>query len=176
MGSESQQAAQHEARAQRFEELYLESFGQVYRYVLSRVSDPRTAEDVTSEAFLRAARSFRSYDERRSQFATWVTAIARNCIVDHFGSNPPIVPLDEVPDDATAFEERPAVLDEDAEYARALMAVLSKNERNLIRMRYFEGKRNVQIASELNINQSTVASRLQRALIKMRDASSNMYF
>ncbi|MBR3318830.1 MAG: sigma-70 family RNA polymerase sigma factor [Atopobiaceae bacterium] len=161
----------HNRDEQYFERLYLESFGQVYRYVLSCVSDARSAEDITAEAYLRAARNFGRFDETRARFSTWVIAIARNCLADYFKTTTTTISLDELPDDVITVEDLPTVLNEDAELVRSLLATLSKSERAIVRMRYLEGKRNVQIAKELGINQSTVASRLQRALAKMRNTA-----
>jgi DNA-directed RNA polymerase specialized sigma24 family protein len=41
-------------------------------------------------------------------------------------------------------------------------------------MKYYEGKRNVEIADELGINLSTVSTKLSRAVAKMRAAAGEM--
>ena len=59
---------------------------------------------------------------------------------------------------------------DDKDLALRLLALLDDEERNLIAMKYNEGKRNVDIAQELNMNASTVSTKLANALAKMRAA------
>ena len=57
----------------------------VYRYILARVADVPTAEDLTSETFMammRGIRATRAEDELG--FAAWLLGIARNQILMHF--------------------------------------------------------------------------------------------
>lgn len=57
----------------------------VYRFVLARVGNVPTAEDVTSETFLAVVQgisTMRAHDEL--SFAAWVLGIARNKVFTHF--------------------------------------------------------------------------------------------
>ena len=42
------------------------------------------AEDLTQEVFIKMYRTLNSYDVSKGALVTWVTAIARNLLVDHF--------------------------------------------------------------------------------------------
>jgi RNA polymerase sigma factor (sigma-70 family) len=42
------------------------------------------AEDLTQEVFLKLYRNLKSFDAERGSFQTWITALARNLLVDHF--------------------------------------------------------------------------------------------
>ncbi len=55
----------------------------LYRYALARVRDPAVAEDLVQEAFLAAFRNRESFEARASE-RTWLVAILKNKIVDHF--------------------------------------------------------------------------------------------
>ncbi len=55
----------------------------VFRYVRFRVATREAAEDVTSEVFMKALRSFDRYDDRRASPKTWLLRIARNAVTDH---------------------------------------------------------------------------------------------
>ena len=59
----------------------------------------------------------------------------------------------------------------DADLAERLFQSLDDVERELVRLKYYEGRRNVEIAEELGINASTVSTKLARALQKMRSAA-----
>ena len=53
---------------------------------------------------------------------------------------------------------------------RELLGVLSPEERELVLLKYQEGLRNVDIAERLEMNASTVSTKLAHALTKMRVA------
>src|SRR2546423_12565400 len=56
----------------------------VYRYLLLMTRDDATAQDLTSETFEKALRSWRRFDPRRASARTWLCRIARNAALDHF--------------------------------------------------------------------------------------------
>ena len=155
-----------------FEQYYRESYSLVFNYIIRRVPDRTSAEDVTSEAFLRAARFFDRFDARRAKFSTWVISIAHNCITDHYRHNPVTADLEEVAEGAYAEESAYDEQTANADLAVKLLATLDPTERELVSKKYYEGKRNVEIADEMGMNLSTVSTKLARALAKMRAAAS----
>lgn len=163
--------ADEDARAIEFERLYRESYPTVYGRVLFRTRDEEAARDVTAEAFLRAARYFDRFDPSKAKFPTWVNAIARNCIAEYFRGQTSLVPLDNVPESAFASEADHAQNIADADLARRLLAVLDEEDRDIVFMKFCEDRANTDIAQELGMKPSTVATRAQRALEKMRVAA-----
>ena len=139
----------------------------VYNYVFYRMTDPDTTQDVVAEAFFLAAKSFDRYDPSRAKFSTWVTTIAINCMSNYYRKAKPTVDLDNIPQTAVAQPGEQGNVD-NRELVRQLLSVLTPEERELVALKYHEGKRNVEIASELNMNPSTVATKLSKALAKMR--------
>ena len=157
------------AREREFECLYQESYELVYNYVRYRMADDTCAEDVVAEAYLKAARSFGKFDPARAKFSTWVVTIAINCMKDHWRRSRPASCIDDVPDIRLVQpDETGAVADRDL--VDRLLGVLDAPERELVLMKYREGFRNVDIAEELDMNASTVATKLANALAKMRTA------
>ncbi len=154
-----------------FEELYLAHFDRMELYVNSLVNDMRVAEDICAESYLRAAQRFPHFDSQSADFESWLLAIAKSCTIEHFATLQPTLSLDNMSEDLPTLAEDPCVWQQTADYADMLLDSLTRNERKLVYMRYYEQKRNVQIAHELGLNQSTVASRLQRALDKMRSSA-----
>lgn len=154
-----------------FEEYYRESFPMVYNYIFRRVGNRTAAEDVTSEAFLRAARFFGRFDPTRAKFSTWVISIARNCINDYFSRETDNVPIEEIAEGAYAQESESDRVGE-SELAEQLLAVLDDDERELVYLKYYEERRNTEIAEILGMNASTVSTKLSRAVAKMRAVAS----
>ena len=157
-------------RTSEFERLYRASYGTVYGYVRARMACEADAQDVVAEAFMRAARSFSSYDPSRATFVTWVVSIAKNCMVNHYRRLRPTVAMDDVPETALAQSGDQDGVD-DRLLVEKLLACLGDEERELVAMKYREGRSNVQIAAELGMNPSTVATKLARAREKMRRAA-----
>lgn len=155
------------AREREFEQLYRESYGLVYGYVRARMSNDADTEDIVAEAYLKAARSFSSFDPSRARFGTWVIAIARNCIASHFRKAKPTVALEDAPQESYASDGGQGAV-EDLMLATNLLSCLDDDERMLVLMKYREDMRNVDIARELGMNASTVSTMLFRALSKMR--------
>jgi len=73
--------------AEAFGELYDHYVGMVHRYVHHRVGDRPTAEDVTSETFVRALRRIDSLSFQGRDVGAWLVTIARNLVVDHVKSS-----------------------------------------------------------------------------------------
>ncbi len=170
-GLNGQRSVSEDARAAEFERLYRESYDSVYGSVLFRLRDEEIARDITADAFLRAARFFDSFDSSKAKFSTWVNAIARNCIIDYHRKNKEHAPIESVPESTFATEADHAQAVADADLARRLLAVLDEDDREIVFMKFCEDSTNADIARRLNMNPSTVATRVQRALAKMRDAA-----
>lgn len=150
-----------------FEKLYKESYELVFGYVRSRMINIEATEDVVSEAFCRAARAFKSYDPTRAKFSTWVVTIAHNCMISYYRKERPTAALDDLPElSATESADISAV--EDIDVTMRLLSVLDEEECQLVLFKYREDMRNVEIAAELGMNASTVATKISRALTKMR--------
>src|SRR5690606_37612790 len=56
--------------------------GAVYGLAVSITRDPRAAEDVSQEVFLRVWRAADTYDVRRASVLTWILTITRNTAID----------------------------------------------------------------------------------------------
>lgn len=148
----------------------------VYRFVRFRVATREIAEDITSEVFLKALRSLRSYDSRRSAPRTWLYRIARNAVTDHLravgrhGSRQ--VSIDRIPDLASRApspEER-MLEDERKRLLMTSMATLRQADQEILSLRYGAGLGNREIAESLGITANAVAVRIHRALDRLRAA------
>jgi RNA polymerase sigma-70 factor (TIGR02952 family) len=76
-----------EGDAEAFGRLYDHYVTMVYRYVYHRVGDRATAEDVTSETFVRALRRIDSLSFQGRDVGAWLVTIARNIVLDHVKSS-----------------------------------------------------------------------------------------
>jgi RNA polymerase sigma-70 factor (ECF subfamily) len=160
-----------------FEAWYHDHREAVYRYVRFRVATRETAEDVTSEVFMKALRAFERYNPDRAAPRTWLLRIARNAVTDHLRSlrrrGSLHVSLDRVPDlVANVPSQEARVLKQ--ERIQALLnatQTLRPADQEILSLRYGAGLGNNEIAESLGISPNAVAVRVHRALKRLKDAA-----
>jgi len=69
-----------------FAQLYDRYVDQTFGYVYRRVQHRQTAEDLTSDVFLRAFRRLHTFEWQGVDVGAWIMTIARNRVHDHFKS------------------------------------------------------------------------------------------
>ena len=163
-----------------FETWYHEHRPTVYRYVRYRLSSRATAEDVTSEVFLKALRSIERYDPSIASPRTWLLRIARNAVTDHLRSlkrkGSLHVSLDRVPDlvsDLPSQEER-LLREERLQKLLNANQTLREADQEILSLRYGGGLSNSEIAETLGISNNAVAVRIHRALKRLEEAVRTM--
>ena len=161
---------------QSFEDWYDQHRSTVFRYVRFRVATREAAEDVTSEVFLKALRSFERYDASRASPRTWLLRIARNAVTDHLRAlrrrGSLHVSLDRVPDlvaDTPSQEER-VLRQERIQSLLKANQTLRPADQEILSLRYGAGLNNGEIAEALSISHNAVAVRLHRALKRLKSA------
>ncbi|WP_082176818.1 sigma-70 family RNA polymerase sigma factor [Arsenicicoccus sp. oral taxon 190] len=70
-----------------FGRLYERYVDVVYRYIYVRVGAVHTAQDLTSETFMKALRALPGFTWQGKDIAAWFVTIARNVVVDHTKSS-----------------------------------------------------------------------------------------
>jgi RNA polymerase sigma-70 factor, ECF subfamily len=149
-------------------------YGICYRFTGSS-SD---AEDLTQDVFLKLYRNLSSFDVQKGNFATWLTTLARNLLVDHFrrtrldrASDSLDAPVSGEDDGATlagrladprpSQETHAAGLELKVRIQQAL-AQLSPELREAVVFRDLEDMDYKEIAQVLRIPEGTVKSRISR--------------
>lgn len=155
-----------------FELLFGRYAPRVKSYLMRLGAAAAAAEDLAQDAMISVWRRAGSYDAARAKPSTWVFVIARNAWIDRLrrekvelayrSVNPSVEESqEEAPDVATARR------DEESRVADAL-AALSEEQRQVVRLSFFEDRPHSEIATRLSLPLGTVKSRLRLALIKLR--------
>jgi RNA polymerase sigma-70 factor (ECF subfamily) len=153
----------------------------VFTLILRMVHDPRTAEDLAQEVFVKAYRHLAAYDSRR-KLASWLFKIAHNTTLDHLRHGA----LDTVPLAAEKEEggdllavladtatESPAAAVERRDMARALeraIVRLRPEYREAVVLRYVEGLSYLEICDILVLPLGTLKTNLHRARKELAEA------
>jgi RNA polymerase sigma-70 factor (ECF subfamily) len=125
-----------------FAELYDRYVDQTFGYIYRRVGHRQTAEDLTSDVFLRALRRLSSFEWQGVDLGAWIMTIARNRVHDHFKSARFRMEraVDQPPEDADqSVIDNPERVAIGRDMARALGAALEnlKDEhREVIELRF----------------------------------------
>jgi RNA polymerase sigma-70 factor (ECF subfamily) len=143
----------------------------VFAFFAYSVSRP-VAEDLTSSTFERVIRSWKSYDPRKAGVRTWVLAIARNQLTDHYRRSSHR--------DARSTDAEPALLDglpgvdptgdlADRDAFRSMLADSGEREREVLALRYGADLSANEVAELLGLSSANVHQIASRALRRLRE-------
>lgn len=152
------------------ERLYDRHSRTVFSYLVSKLGDRAAAEDVHQQVFAELWRRSRDYDPSRSKVFTWVMVIARSRATDHLRR---AVPEPHEPSRAAAMvDERAGSEPTDELIERWRVAELLRRvpaeEAGMLRMRFYEGLSQREIAERTGTALGTVKMRMVQALDRMR--------
>jgi RNA polymerase sigma-70 factor, ECF subfamily len=152
-------------------ELVTEAYGGLLRGFLSETLQDRDAvQDVLQQTLLDVWRRGRDYDPARASVATWLLVIARSRAIDHLRRRVP-EPVD--PDRLPAVADRDRVDETGALLERwrmaGMIAALPREEAGVLRLRFYEGLTQRQIAERTGMPLGTVKMRMVQALERLRE-------
>jgi RNA polymerase sigma-70 factor, ECF subfamily len=143
----------------------------LYVVVVRIVHNPSVAEDLVQETFLRAWNRSDQLKEDFNAVGPWLVTIARHCALDYRKSWQAQVSAN-VPIEDTDFPT--ITIDEDilqSDRARVVaeaFANLSKNQKQVIQLAFYEGLSQSDIAARLNQPLGTVKGWARAALTRLR--------
>jgi RNA polymerase sigma-70 factor, ECF subfamily len=141
----------------------------VYRYLLLMTRDDATAQDLTSETFEKALRSWRRFDPRRASARTWLCRIARNAALDHFRGEERRRRREERYGVESAEVGEPGLPGVLSPVLRVALDALSAAEREVIALRVLLELDGDEAARLLGISRTACSTRLSRALQKLQE-------
>lgn len=143
------------------EKIICDKYNSYYRMAYSHVQNASDAEDIVQEGAYRAMKNSASL--KQIQYAeTWVYRIMLNEMYRHMSRNKTVA-MDEFILEGLETKDRY----EDIDLRRALEQ-LQETDRVIIQLKYFEDRKLEEIAEILELNVSTVKSRLYRGLRKLK--------
>lgn len=152
-----------------FRDWYDRTLPRVYRYLLSRTGDVSLTEELTQQTFVEAVRNPRRFDGR-SDVVTWLCAIGRNKMVDHYrrsdrddDRHQRLTLAHQSSADATAaLDERDAI--------HAALTQLPHDQRLALVFRYLDQMSVREVASQLSRSEKATESLLSRGREAFRTA------
>jgi len=153
-----------------FAELYDRYQPAIYRYIFYRVDNTATAEDLTSEVFVRLVERIDRFRYQGRPLLAWLYTIARNLVMDHHRRAGRSIPLSlDTPQIADMPD--PEEMAEGALTQQRLAAALScitEDQRDVIILKFIEGLDNETVAQTLGKSVGAVKALQHRALAALR--------
>lgn len=147
-------------------------------YVRMLVKDNDVADDLTQEVLIKVVKVL---DEGRytdkGRFQPWLLRIAHNRVLDYFRAQKQVKTVSE---SSAGFDilgnknfaepsiEDRLVSEQQAKEVRQLIELLPAEQREVVKMRYYEGLSFKEIAEHTGVSINTALGRMRYALINMR--------
>jgi RNA polymerase sigma-70 factor, ECF subfamily len=157
-------------RNEDFERLYARHAQPLLAFLVYRTGDRMLAEDLLADTFERVLTARRPFDRRKASEKTWLYTIALNLLRDHArrtatGTRATELALAGVHDSTV---ESPFDAVEHRDTVQQALGSLSKEEREVIALRYGADLTVPEIAKLIGQKLTTVEGRLYRALRKLK--------
>ncbi len=152
-----------------FAELYERYVQKIYNFLYFKTHHRETAEDLTSQTFMKAFEATSQFNAERGTFSAWIHGIARNGVVDHYRSQKSTEPIEDAWD--LSSKDNP-LLDADAslrlEQIRSVLGVLSADQRDVILLRLWNGYSFAEVADALGKTEAACKMSYKRGLDLVR--------
>lgn len=158
-----------------FSRVYDKNVRKIYRFIFLKVSSKETAQDLTSQTFLKAWEAFKKREgnpgEKIENPSAFLYQIARNLVVDFYREKGRLEMVStenlSLADSETDLEKE-ASLRSDFNLARKALANLKDDYQNVIIWHYLDDMSTSKIAELLNKNEGAVRVMIHRALKRLR--------
>jgi len=156
----------------KFSKLYDQNVEKIYRFVFVKTGTKETAEDLTSQAFLKCWQKFSSGLEVDNPLA-YIFKTARHEVADYYRRQAKIkiITASQAPDIASSENspEQKQVQASDFEAVQASLAELKQDYQNVLVMRYTNGLPIKKISQIMEKSQGAVKVMIHRALKQLKE-------
>lgn len=186
-GKSDQEILFKERTGENFSYFYEKFNPRLIYYVNNITKDEHLAEDVATEAFIKAYEKIDTYEKGKAQFSTWLFTIARHLAIQELKNSRKTLSIDnELDEEGTTMKD--FISDEEdndeflfvlnnkkAEIIKKYISELKQPYRNVIEMRELKKMQYKEIAEELGRNLSTVKSQIRNARALLIKASKKEF-
>ena len=167
-----------------FEVLLNRHKNRVFAFIMSKIKNKDLSEDIFQDTYVKVVNSLQKgkYNEE-GKFLPWVMRIAHNLVIDHFRkqkkmhlvrSNNDFDIFDIIKDDSINVDDR-LIRDQIFNDLRMLIDLLPNDQKEVLKMRYFEEMSFKKIAEYFDISINTALGRMRYAIINLRVLSKKRH-
>jgi RNA polymerase sigma factor (sigma-70 family) len=151
----------------KFARVYDEHVWRVYGFFAYRLGHRDTAEDLTQATFERALRAWSRFDPRRASESTWLLAIARNLLIDHYRRDRSGL-TDPIEEDLAPLVAGPEEKFATSSELLGALARLNERDREVLALRFGGDMSGREIAHLMNLSLANVQQIMSRSLRRLR--------
>jgi len=149
--------------------LYDRYIKDIYRFVYFKTHHKETAEDLTSQSFIKALEHISSFNGEMGSFKSWLYRIARNTVIDHYRARKATVDIEDAWDVASDDDvERDAIAREQLGKVKQYLKDLDAEQRDIVVMRLWEDMPYKEIAMVLGKSEASCKMSFSRTMAKVR--------
>ncbi|MFH1207095.1 MAG: sigma-70 family RNA polymerase sigma factor [Patescibacteria group bacterium] len=155
-------------------QLYERYLSPLYRYCYAQCGHRETAEDLTSDVFMKMARRIGSF-RGQSSFKNWLYAIAKRTVADYWRQHyrHPLIPLEDYHQNARAMppltgtdQEIELLASANESHVKKILSSLPANYRQVLACRFLNNLTIAETAAALHETEANVKVLQHRALKK----------
>lgn len=153
-----------------FSGLYDEFFDKIYRFIYHKTYHRETAEDLTSQTFIKALEKINTFDFEKGMFSSWIYRIARNKVIDYYRTRKSEFNIDDVwnlgKDENMAGDlDNQDKLKQVSEYLKEL----NPEQREIVVMRIWDGLSHQEISEIIGKSEANCKMIFSRVMKKLRE-------
>jgi RNA polymerase sigma-70 factor (ECF subfamily) len=156
------------------EDCYKKYYFGLKKFISQKIDDEGVVEEIINDVMLAVINSEKNYLQKCSEFS-WVCSIAKHKIIDYYRKKKiktilfSVSPIFEEIADKALTPERDVLKNELKDEIKKTLSELKAGYKNLLRLKYIEGKKVTEIAKETKLTVKAVESRLIRAKKQFRE-------
>lgn len=148
-----------------FSQLYDKYINKIFNFIYYKTHHKETAEDLTSETFIKALDKLDRFDENKGSFSTWIYQIARNNVIDFYRTKKNSINIDDIWDLST---DEDILRDLDTakklEDVKEHLKTLKSEQREIVILRVWEGMSYKEISDAMGKSEASCKMAFSRTI------------
>ncbi|MFH1462436.1 MAG: RNA polymerase sigma factor [bacterium] len=160
---------QKEENLDNFGYLYDKYVRSIYNFIYYKTHHKETAEDLTSQTFLKALDKISSFDKKKGSFFSWLYQIARNSVIDFYRTKKNCLNIEDVWDlSGNEDIERDLDAKKKLEEVQKYLKRLKPEQREIVILRVWEGMSYKEIAEVVEKTEENCKVMFSRVVQRLR--------
>lgn len=154
-----------------FGKLYDAYIKKIYDFVYYKTMHKETAEDLTSQSFLKAYKRLNTFKGDKGTFQAWMYQIARNTVIDHYRAQRPTTDIEDAWGLADKTDIAMDAVNKDLiEQVKQELNNFTAEQREIIILRVWQGLSYAEIAAITGKSENNCKVIFSRTLNKLRQS------
>lgn len=154
-----------------FGSLYDKYIKKIYDFIYYKTMHKETAEDLTSQVFIKALKKIDTFNEQKGTFQAWLYQIARNTVIDHYRQQKTMVDIEDVWGLADKSNMEIDVANKHLlEQVEVALAGFTTEQREIVILRVWQGLSYKEIAEVIGKSENSCKVTFSRTIKKLKNS------